>query len=74
VSPPDGGRNEIVYDIIRPLYGVPSSPCALHVTLDSCFKSLGFLNVGFESAVWHRPADHRYSDAQLTTDTRGISG
>jgi len=60
VGSPDEARDDSVDEGLRPLYGVPSSPRALHVTLDSHFKSVGFVNVGFESAVWRRPADHIY--------------
>ena len=47
--------------MLRPLYGVPSSPRALHKTLDSYFKSEGFMNAGFEESVWRRPADAEYA-------------
>jgi len=47
--------------VLRPLYGVPSSPRALHKTLDGYFKSEGFTNAGFEESVWRRPADADYA-------------
>ena len=49
--------------MLRPLsgYGVPSSPRALHKTLDGYFKSEGFTNAGFEESVWPRPADAEYA-------------
>ena len=47
--------------VLRPLYGVPSSPRALHKTLDCYFKSEGLTNAGFEESVWCRPADAKYA-------------
>ena len=48
ISPPPGSPHAntsgIVYEVLRPLYGVPSSPRALHKTLDCYFKSEGFTN------------------------------
>ena len=65
VTPPPGSphanQTGIVYEVLRPLYGVPSSPRALHKTLDSYFKSEGFVNVGFEESVWRRNADAKYT-------------
>ena len=57
---PDYDNKSVVYEVLRPLYGVPSSPRALHKTLDGYFKSLGFTNVGFEESVWKRRADNTY--------------
>ena len=51
----------MVYEVLRPLYGVPSSPQALHKTLDGYFKSVRFTHVGFEESVWKRTADDRYA-------------
>ena len=39
-----------MYEVVGPRYGVTSSPIALHVTLDSYFKSIGVVTVGCESA------------------------
>ena len=65
ITPPPGSPHAntsgIVYEVLRPLYGVPSSPRALHKTLDSYFKSEGFVNAGFEESVWRRPADAKYT-------------
>jgi len=47
--------------VLRPLYGVPSSPCTLHKTLDCYFKSEGSTNAGFEESVWRRPANAKYA-------------
>jgi len=38
---PHANTSGIVYEVLRPLYGVPSSPRALHKTLDSYFKGEG---------------------------------
>jgi ribA/ribD-fused uncharacterized protein len=58
---PDYEDKHVVYEVLRPLYGVPSSPRALHKTLDGYFKSVGFTHVGFEESVWKRTADDRYA-------------
>jgi hypothetical protein len=39
---PDANNKDIVYEVLRPLYGNPSSPRALHKTMDAFFKSEGF--------------------------------
>jgi len=65
ISPPPGfphtNTSGIVEEVLRSLYGVPSSPHALHKTLDCYFKSEGFTNAGFEESVWRRPADGKYA-------------
>eukprot|EP00961_Rhodomonas_salina_P046079 618683-Rhodomonas_salina.1 len=47
----------VVYEVLRPLYGVASSSRALHLTLSSWMKSQGFCTAGFEESIWVRPAD-----------------
>jgi hypothetical protein len=42
---PDYEDKHVVYEVLRPLYGAPSSPQALHKTLDGYFKSVGFTHV-----------------------------
>ena len=37
---PDANDRDVVYEVRRPLYGNPSSPRALHKTLDAYFLSL----------------------------------
>ena len=32
---PEAGNKNIVYEVFRPLYGSPSSPRALHKTMDA---------------------------------------
>jgi len=51
----------LVLYMLRPLYGVPSSPRALHKTLDCYFKSEGITKAGFEESVWRHPADAKYA-------------
>ena len=57
-QPPPGSsdvdKKDVVYEVCKPLYGNPSSPRALHKTLDSYFHSEGFQHVGFEESVWLR--------------------
>jgi len=36
---PHSNTSGIIYEMLRPLYVVPSSPCVLHKTLDCYFKS-----------------------------------
>eukprot|EP00961_Rhodomonas_salina_P294095 3934273-Rhodomonas_salina.1 len=63
ISQPPGCKEDeegVVYECLRPLYGIPSSARALHVTLTKWFKEQGFSTVGFEDSVWTRPAGGRY--------------
>jgi len=46
--------------VLQPFYGVPSSPRALHKTLDY-FKSEGFTNAGFKESLWRHPANAKYA-------------
>jgi hypothetical protein len=55
---PDANNKDIVYEVLRPLYGNPSSPRELHKTMDAFFKSEGFDTIGFEESVCKRP--HRF--------------
>jgi hypothetical protein len=57
---PEAGNKTIVYEVLRPLYGCPWSPRALHKTMDAYFKSEGFDTIGFEESVWVRPAAGKY--------------
>jgi len=59
---PEAGNKDIVYEVLKPLYGSPSSPRALHKTMDAYFKSEGFDTIGFEESVWVRPAGGKYSE------------
>eukprot|EP00961_Rhodomonas_salina_P133878 1801435-Rhodomonas_salina.2 len=63
ITPPPGCEEEeegVVYEMLRPLYGVPSSACMLHLTVAKWMKEQGFQTVGFEDSVWSRPAGGRY--------------
>jgi hypothetical protein len=59
---PDTGNRDIVCEVLSPLYGNPSSPRALHKTMDAFFKSEGFDTIDFEESVWRRPVGDKYSD------------
>ena len=59
---PDANDRDVVYEVRRPLYGNPSSPRALHKTLDAYFLSEGFTHVGFEESVWMRPKGGKYDE------------
>jgi hypothetical protein len=59
---PETGNKNIVYEVLRPLYGSSSSPRALHKTVDAYFKSEVFDTIGFEESVWVRPAGGKYSE------------
>eukprot|EP00961_Rhodomonas_salina_P184598 2492229-Rhodomonas_salina.2 len=59
--PPECEEDEegVVYEVLRPLYGVPSSARMLQLTLSKWMKEHGFQTVGFENSVWSRPAGGR---------------
>eukprot|EP00961_Rhodomonas_salina_P164305 2213300-Rhodomonas_salina.1 len=59
IRPPSGWAEEpgVVYECLRPLYGIPSSASALHFTLDHWMKEEGFTQSSFEDSVWIRKAD-----------------
>ena len=59
---PEAGNKDVVYEVLKQLYDSPSSPRALHKTMDAYFKSEGFDTIGFEESVWARLAD---SSAQM---------
>jgi hypothetical protein len=59
---PDANNKDIVYEVLRPLYGNPSSPRALHKTMDAFFKSEGFDTIGFEESVWKRAGGGKYAE------------
>lgn len=45
IRPPVGWDEDpdVVYEVLRPLYGIPSSARALHYTLDCCMTDQGFV-------------------------------
>jgi hypothetical protein len=57
---PESGNRDVVYEVLKPLYGSPSSPRALHITMDAFFKSESFDTIGFEEIVWLRPEGRKY--------------
>ena len=59
VRPPQGWDEEqgIVYEVLRPLYGIPNSARALHYTLDRWMVDNGFVRSNFEESVWVRKGD-----------------
>eukprot|EP00961_Rhodomonas_salina_P093577 1259041-Rhodomonas_salina.4 len=63
ITPPPGCEEDeegVVYEVLLPLYGIPSSARALNLTLAKWFKERGFETVGFEDSVWSRPGGGRY--------------
>jgi hypothetical protein len=59
---PDANDRDVVYEVCHLLYGNPSSPRALHKTLDAYFLSEGFEHVGFEESVWVRSKGGKYGE------------
>ena len=62
IRPPSGWDEDpgVVYEVLRPLYGIPSSAQALHYTLAKFMSEQGFVKSGFEESVWQRDADDKY--------------
>ena len=54
ISPPPGVEEEegVVYQVLRPRYGMPHSGRCLHVTWSNWLKSEGFSKVGYEGSMW----------------------
>ena len=54
ISPPPGFNEdpEYVYQLRRPLYGMPSAARAWHSTMSSFLKEQGCKTVGFERSMW----------------------
>ena len=54
IKPPPGWTEEpgVVYEVLRPLYGIPSSARALHFTLDAWLQQNKFVKSNFEESVW----------------------
>ena len=44
----------MVYQVLKPLYGMPHSGRCLHVTLSYWLESQGFQKAGYEGAMWSR--------------------
>ena len=56
ISPPPGHVEErdVVYQVLKPLYGMPHSGRCLHVTRSNWLENKGFKKAGFEDAMWSR--------------------
>ena len=69
ISPPPGYNEEpgTVYEVIKPLYGIPASARALHYTLAKWFKSRGFIQHGFKESIWIREADDNHQDTLIVS-------
>eukprot|EP00961_Rhodomonas_salina_P298012 3937720-Rhodomonas_salina.2 len=52
---------DIVYEVCKQQYSIPSSARALHITLSKWFKEQGFARAGFEDSVWVREAGGKYA-------------
>ena len=54
IRPPIGWEEEpgVVYEVLRPLYGIPLSARALHYTLSKFNHEQGFVKSTFEESVW----------------------
>ena len=64
ITPPWGWDEDpdVVYEVVRPLYGHPAAARALHFTLNSWLESKGFTKAGTEESVWTRPAGGEYPE------------
>jgi hypothetical protein len=56
ISPPPGHVEErdVVYQVLKPLYGMPHSGRCLHVTWSNWLENQGFKKAGYEGAMWSR--------------------
>lgn len=66
IQPPVGYPEDdnVVYEVLRPLSGIPSSAQAMRLTLAAWFKEEGFVQAVFKDSVWVREAEGKY-DHQL---------
>eukprot|EP00961_Rhodomonas_salina_P118094 1589317-Rhodomonas_salina.1 len=55
-----GEQEDIVYEFLCPLYGIPDFALALSKTLDTWFKAQGFHTAGFEESIWICKAGGEY--------------
>ena len=62
IRPPAGWNEEpgVVYEVLRPLYGIPLSARALHFTLSNFLQANKFVKSNFEESVWVREADETF--------------
>jgi hypothetical protein len=56
ISPPPGHVEEpdVVYQVLKPLYGMPYSGRCLRVTWSKWLEGQGFQKAGYEGAMWSR--------------------
>jgi hypothetical protein len=54
ITPPQGWEedSDVVYEVKRPIYGMPHSGRYLHKTWSQWLKSEGFESVGYEQSMW----------------------
>ena len=54
ITPPQGWEEDpdMVYEVKKPLYGMPHSGRCLHKTWSQWLKSEGFETVGYEKSMW----------------------
>eukprot|EP00961_Rhodomonas_salina_P182115 2458259-Rhodomonas_salina.2 len=71
ITPPKGSNEEpdTVFEVLRQLYGIPSSARALHLTLTKWFKSQGFTTAGFEDSIWVRNPQFMRLKSRLSAGT-----
>eukprot|EP00961_Rhodomonas_salina_P303016 3941063-Rhodomonas_salina.1 len=70
IRPPAGWPEEedVVYEVLRPLYGAPNSGRTLHYTLDKFMRDNSFVKSGFEESVWIRYADEELPHTIMMSD------
>ena len=56
ISPPPGHSEEpgVVYQVLKPLYGMPHSGRCLHITWSNWLEEQGFQKAGYEGSMWSR--------------------
>ena len=54
IAPPPGHPEEegIVWQLLKPLYGMPQSARCWHLTMSNWLKNEGFNTVGYEKSMW----------------------
>ncbi|KAL8145519.1 hypothetical protein AgCh_003617 [Apium graveolens] len=80
VMQPEGfvkkGQEQLVYKLIKALYGLRQAPRAWYTKLSKCLKELGFVRCPYEHAVYTKSADNEvlivgvYVDDLLVTGTQ----
>ena len=69
ICPPKGVEEDadIIYQVLKPLYGIPSSARALHFTIDDFLQANGFVKSGFEESIWILQADTVFTSKIILT-------